>query len=168
MPTSPPERPSPKQTVWDVDGPGVSTFINLQTNPSQYKMIGLDFWSYKQTCRELVAQRALRPTRPLQFLHCPAPGAFETIISIILLCTSLSLSDLPDADAIKEKTFYQLVELVISRMRAGEVIYLHADQDSPVLPLVCAFLLSTQSFPADDPPFFCSLLPLISSSLQRQ
>lgn len=96
---------------------GVSTFINLQTKPSQYKMLGLDFWSYKQTCRELVAQRALRPTRPLQFVHFPM------------------------AERVHEKVFYRLLRALIDRMREGEVVYLHADQDTPILPLIGAALL---------------------------
>jgi hypothetical protein len=61
---------------WGGMDTGVTTFINLQTNPSQYKMLGLDFWSYKQTCRELVAQRSLRPRSPLQFVHFPMAGTY--------------------------------------------------------------------------------------------
>jgi hypothetical protein len=125
----------------------VSTFINLQTNPSQYKMLGLDFWSYKQTCRELVAQRALRPTRPLQFVHFPMAGTHQHHVShfagLRRLTHLLFFDGLLNTERVHEKVFYRLLRALIDRMREGEVVYLHADQDTPILPLIGAALLCT-------------------------
>ena len=42
-----------------------------------------------------------------------------------------------------EKVFYRLLRALIDRMREGEVVYLHADQDSPILFLISAALLCT-------------------------
>lgn len=58
-------------------------------------------------------------------------------------------------ERVHEKVFYRLLRALIDRMREGEVVYLHADQDSPILPLISAALLCT--LPLREPTcYLCS------------
>lgn len=109
-----------KRMVTALINAGVTTFVNLQCNASHYRMLGLDFWSYKESCNELLAGEEIDVKQPLRFLHFP----------------------IVDDGVVDNDIMVPFLQGLLCRISKGEVLYVHDNEGNAATASVVACLLA--------------------------